>query len=127
MIQLAIVGTRLLACPMDRAVAEWKITGCLRWLRPDVVISGGANGVDSLAAEIAVQEGYSESASTLRVIRPRVKRWGGEGGYRWRDGLIAAESTHLLCLRCVQATTYGSGWTADRAEELGAVVWRRTL
>lgn len=124
---LAVVGTRVLGCPMDQAVAEWKTAECIRWLNPDQVVSGGAPGVDTVAERVAADLGYSEAAGSLLVIRPRIRRWAGEGGFRWRDGLIAASCTHLLCLRCVQATTYGSGWTADEADRLGATVWRRIL
>jgi hypothetical protein len=89
-----------------------------------VVISGGAAGSDELAALAAVELGYSEDDGTLLIYRPRVRRLHGPGGYRARDEQIAQACTHLLRIYCQQATTYGSGWTADRAEDLGAIVVR---
>ena len=123
-VRLAIVGTRVLACPGDRDRAKARATAAIRRLSPAIVISGGADGADKLAEEAAVSLGYSEAGGTLRIFRPRVRRFHGEGGYRWRDERIAQACTHLLRIACRQATTYGSGWTADRAEELGALVVR---
>jgi len=88
------------------------------------VISGGADGVDSIAAQAAATYGYTEADGSLVVHRPAKKRFHGAGGYRERDGLIAADCTHLLRLSCMQATTYGSGWTANEAERLGKIVVR---
>lgn len=56
-----------------------------------------------------------------------MKRFRGPGGYRERDEKIAQDCTHLLRLACRQATTYGSGWTADRAEQLGRIVVRDSM
>lgn len=123
-VRLAIVGTRVLACPGDRDRTKARAAAAIRRLSPAVVISGGADGTDTLAEQAAVELGYSEDDGTLRVFRPRVRRFHGEGGYRERDEQIAQACTHLLRIACRQATTYGSGWTADRAEGLGAVVVR---
>jgi hypothetical protein len=89
-----------------------------------VVISGGADGSDSLGQQAAAELGYSEEAGTLVVLRPRVRRFHGPGGFCERDEQIAQACTHLLRMFCRRATTYGSGWTADRADELGAMVVR---
>ncbi len=123
-VRLAIVGTRVLACPGDQDRARTRAAAAIRRLSPAVVISGGADGTDTLAEQAAVELGYSEAAGTLRIFRPRVRRFHGPGGYRERDEQIAQACTHLLRIACRQATTYGSGWTADRAEGLGATVVR---
>lgn len=123
-VRLAIVGTRVLACPGDRDRARTRAEAAIRCLSPAVVISGGADGTDTLAEEAAISLGYSEGAGTLRIFRPRLRRFHGEGGYQWRDEQIAQACTHLLRIACRQATTYGSGWTADRAEGLGVAVVR---
>jgi len=121
-VRLAIVGTRVLACPRDRERAKARAAAAIRKLSPGVVISGGAHGSDKLGEEAATELGYSEDAGTLRILRPRVRRLHGPGGFQERDEQIAQACTHLLRITCQRATTYGSGWTADRAEALGAAV-----
>ena len=123
-IRLAIVGTRVLACSGDRERAKARAAAAIRRLLPGIVISGGADGSDQLGAEAAAELGYSEEAGTLIIMRPRVRRLRGPGGFRERDEKIAQACTHLLRIFCQHATTYGSGWTADRAEQIGAVVVR---
>ena len=126
-VRLAIVGTRVLACPGDRGRAKARTMAAIKRLSPAIVISGGADGTDTLAEEAATELGYSESDGTLRIFRPRIRRFHGDGGYRWRDEQIAQACTHLLRIACYQATTYGSGWTADRAEAFGALVVRHEV
>lgn len=121
---LAIVGTRVLDCPGDRERAKNRAASAIVRLSPGVVISGGAPGSDTLGALAATELGYSENDGTLIILRPRVRQFHGEGGFRERDEQIARRCTHLLRMFCQHATTYGSGWTADRAERLGAVVVR---
>lgn len=123
-VRLAIIGTRVLKCPDDISNAGHRALSAISRLRPAVVISGGAEGVDTVAEFIARAMGYSESSGTLIIHRPAARRFHGVGGYRERDALIAADCTHLLRLSCRQATTYGSGWTADEAERLGRIVVR---
>jgi hypothetical protein len=121
-VRLAIVGTRVLTHRGDRERAKARATAAIVKLSPDVVISGGADGSDKIGEEAAAELGYSEDDETLVIFRPRVRRLHGPGGFRERDEQIAQACTHLLRIFCWRATTYGSGWTADRAEELGAVV-----
>jgi hypothetical protein len=126
-IRLAIIGTRVLDCPGDPERARARADLAIARLRPDVVISGGADGADAIGQAAAEAAGYSEADGTLIIHEPKVRRFHGEGGFRWRDELIAEGCTHLLRLHCRQATTYGSGWTADRASQLGAVVVRHQV
>lgn len=125
---LAIVGTRVMACPgdWDRAVA--RAVAAIRKLRPAVIVSGGADAGGDQAAEAAARaEGYTKANGGLVIFRPEVRRFHGPGGYRERDAKIARHCTHLLRIYCHQATTYGSGWTADEAERMGAVVVRHLV
>lgn len=124
---LAVVGTRMLAHPADENLALRRINLAIERLRPHVVMSGDADGVDTCAAFVAQANGYSQAEGTLVIHRPTVKRFHGPGGYRERDERIATECTHLLRLACQSATTYGSGWTADRAQQCGAIVVRHLL
>jgi hypothetical protein len=124
---LAIVGTRVLACPGDRDRALARALAAIRKLAPAVIVSGGADGVDKVAEEAAGMLGYTEANGRLVVFRPTVRRFHGPGGYRERDAKIARHCTHLLRIYCRQATTYGSGWTADEAKRMGAVVVRHLV
>lgn len=126
-VRLGIVGTRVLACPGDAEAVVQRVRRHLDWVRPDIVISGGADGVDSIAERVAEVAGYSEDDGTLLIFRPTVRRFHGPGGYRERDKEIAHTSTHLLRLACLKATTYGSGWTADEAERIGRKVVREQV
>lgn len=124
MIRLAIIGTRVLGCPDDFRNAFALARRAIVFYNPEVVISGGAKGVDKIAELAALELGYTERAETLVVCRPRVRRFDGPGGYRERDAAIAGTCTHLLRLACKRSTTYGSGWTADEAQRLGKLVRR---
>lgn len=122
--RLAIVGSTRFADPGAADVARHIIYQAIWVMKPDVVISGGAVGVDTFGEEIARTAGYSDDR--LIIHRPRNQRWEPDG-FKDRNLLIAQDCTHLLAIRCKQSKTYGSGWTADRAEELGKTVWRRFL
>jgi hypothetical protein len=116
--RLAIVGST--AFEQDHEAQIWAqsyISWVLDKYQPDVVISGGAIGIDSLAAGTAEFKGYE-------VIEhlPQTKNW---PGYRARNILIAEDCTHLLAIRHPKSRTYGSGWTADYAERIGRKVYRK--
>lgn len=122
MIKLAVVGTRVLKCEGDRQRVLHRVWASINRLKPDVFISGGAEGVDQLAEHIARQRGYTENNGNLMIFRPSRMQFEGKGGYRERNEKIAIECTHLLRLSCLQGRTFGSGWTADRARHYGANV-----
>jgi hypothetical protein len=126
-VKLAVVGTRVLQCPGDSVNAARRIRVAIEHLCPAVVISGGAVGVDTIAEIVARTMGFCEKQGTLVIRRPKVQRFRGPGGYRERDAQIAQDCTHLLRLACRQATTYGSGWTADEAQRLGRIVVREQV
>lgn len=119
---LAVVGSTNIN-QKQWQIAEVIIKGFYKEFDPDLVISGGAVGIDSIAQGIA--EGQFFPIKT-RIHLPKNKRW-EPFGYKERNLLIAGDCTHLLCIRTNQSTTYGSGWTADRAEEMGKTVWRVTI
>lgn len=118
--RLAIVGSTSFARPEAWGEARALVRATIERHRPEVVVSGGARGVDTIAREEA-------EAAGVPVVEhlPARQRWGD--GYRPRNLRIVEDCTHLLRVACRESTTYGSGWTADRAEEAGRVVERRFL
>ncbi len=110
--RLAIVGSVKFAHPQAAGLARDIILHKLEIYEPELVISGGAVGVDSIARYCAEGMGIE-----FQEYLPNNPRWEPDG-YKDRNAIIATECTHLLALRCHKATTYGSGWTADYAEKL---------
>jgi len=117
---LAVVGSTHVGTA-QLVVARHVIEQVLDRRRPDVIISGGAFGVDTLARVIADERG-------IPVIEylPRNRRW-QPYGFKERNLLIVRDCTRLLCLRSPASRTYGSGWTADVAEQEGRPVKRVML
>jgi len=134
---LAIVGSR----DIPQYVAESLIRQSVLGHKPRMVISGGARGIDRYAVEIAREMGIAtmeflpsqqtwdapevgESTETfdgtdLRITVP--------GGYKQRNLRIAEACTCLVRIYSPTTKTYGSGFTADRAEELGKPVVRHLI
>lgn len=118
---LAVVGSVRFACARygDVAVAHLvaQIVGDeLVWRRPDLLVSGGAEGVDTWAVQTA-----SELGVPYREHLPKHRRWAPDG-FKARNDLIAADCTRLLAIRCAESKTYGSGYTRDEAERRGKPV-----
>ena len=119
---LAIVGSTRFVDPCWRDKAEDAIGEAIAEHRPDVVISGGADGIDTFAIN------YTGALYSIRTHEylPKHSRWEPEG-FKARNVLIAKACTRLLAIRCHASKTYGSGWTADYAERLGKPVRRVIL
>jgi hypothetical protein len=119
---LAIVGSVRFADPDWQDKAQEAIAEAIAEHRPDVVISGGAEGMDSFAVKIA------EDLYGIRTHEylPKHRRWEPDG-FKARNTLVAQECTRLLAIRCHASKTYGSGWTADEAERRGKPVRRVVL
>jgi hypothetical protein len=115
--KLAIVGSTKINDEQLSAATAF-MQGIIQFYMPELIISGGAVGVDT-AAENEAKRFLIKS----RIFLPENPRWEPEG-YKVRNTKIAEECTHMLCIRTNQSTTYGSGWTADKAQKLGKVVWR---
>lgn len=109
--KLAIVGSTSLD---GDAEAARIIDEVLDLYRPTVVVSGGAPGIDTMAVRMAQASGIS----TMEFF-PQVRRWAGAGGFRERNLKIAEACDRLVRIVSAESTTYGSGWTRDRAAELG--------
>jgi hypothetical protein len=86
--------------------------------QPRWFVSGGAEGIDTMAEEEADRRGMQDK-KTIHLPLQKGWRW-----YKARDLLIAQDAECLVRIFSGQARTYGSGWTANEAEKLGARVQR---
>jgi hypothetical protein len=111
--KLAIVGSAHLTELQTRQAAEI-VGNIIRIHEPTTIISGGATGVDRIAQLSAIVSGIS-----YRGFHPTIRQWKGPGGFEERNLEIAKACDHLVRIVIPNATTYGSGWTRDRAAELG--------
>lgn len=113
--RLAIVGTRQLG-GCTKVIFDLCREAITRY-RPREVVSGGAPGVDSIAAASARIAGYH--ADCIKQFTPTQRRWWGAGGFEERNRRIVGYCTHLLAIRWAGSTTWGSGWTYEHAVEGG--------
>lgn len=118
---LAVVGSTKFIHPDALSLARQLILHKMEIFEPEMVVSGGADGIDKLAAFCAEGMGID-----CREYLPTFPRWEPEG-YKARNILVASACTDLFAIRCHRSRTYGSGWTADYAQELGKKVERLTL
>lgn len=123
--KLAIVGSTALGGPTSRQL----ITDTIRSLGATCIISGGAKGIDRLAAAIGRELG-------LEVIehKPEVQQWydqNGRKGFKSRNQDIADDCDQVLRIfweprEQAEVTgrraTFGSGWTALQASKQGKPV-----
>lgn len=111
-LRLAIVGSRSL----DGHPGAQRVIGAVLDLYQArhaalVVVSGGAVGIDRMAAEEARRRG-------LQVVehRPKGRSW---RHYRERNLRIVQDCDELVRIADPRLRSYGSGWTRDRAREFG--------
>lgn len=108
--KLAIVGPLSLAGNPD---AQRAIDEVLDRYQPSDVVSGGAPGIDTMAAETWERR----TGRKAIVFPPEAQNWCH--GYKPRNLLIAKECDALVRIVAKGSRTYGSGWTRDRAAEMG--------
>lgn len=131
--KLAVVGSQSITRRQGET-AWFIIEGLIAVFNPTVVISGGATGIDSVAEAVAKGLGYHTydpsylgEQKGILIFKPEVNQWDpvGRYGYKARNEDVAKSCDVLVRLAKKDGqTTYGSGWTADRAEELGKDVHR---
>lgn len=117
---VAVVGTRKLS---NAGLKEAKLL--IEALPPvffetlpattNAVISGGAEGIDSLVRDVWEDNIYFEE------FLPEGRTW---EHFKARNILIAKECDVLIRIYDKMSSTYGSGWTADYAESIGKDVYR---
>ena len=126
--KLAIVGSQ--AVNRRQAEQAWVlIEGLIRIWDPDEIWSGGATGIDSVAEAVAMSydywtgpviDGVDPPVGWFVTCLPEVKQWDpvGRKGYRARNIEIVHGVDRLVRVAKKDGQlTYGSGWTADYAEE----------
>ena len=96
--KLAIVGTSKLT-ENEEKDARKLISFILKDYKPKLVITGGADGIDTHAKEVA--EGLKIS---VKLYSPKSKNW---DGYKARNIIIASECTHLVCITTKKIKTEG--------------------
>lgn len=106
--RLAIVGSTSLD---GNSKATQIIRRVIDRYQPTLVVSGGAKGIDSMAVKMAQLKGIL----TIEYL-PEHKGW---TFYKKRNLLIAQNCDRLIRIAAYDSKTYGSGWTRDRAKELG--------
>lgn len=110
--KLAIVGNRA----ADGSTARELVRFALEEFKPSLVISGGAEGADT----IAVEEADARDIAT-QVYRPRTQAW--RDGYMPRNKLIAEACDVLVCITSPLSRTRGAQWTAGYARRIGRPVF----
>ena len=115
--RLAIVGSVSLA---GNARAEYVIGRALDRFSPTRVVSGGADGIDKMAASAARSRGIE-----VTEYLPAEPNW--ERGFKPRNMLIAGDCDVLVRIIARGSKTYGSGWTRDRAKEVGVRTYEVVL
>lgn len=80
--------------------------------QPEEVVSGGADGIDKMAIECAKRRGIQP-----KEYLPVCQEW--HRGFKPRNLRIAMRCNGLIRIVAYDSTTYGSGWTRDRAAEMG--------
>ncbi len=111
--KLGIIGTRLVK---DKELVKAIITHYIERYGNNLltIISGGAEGVDSIAEEVA----RSFNIPFIAYL-PEGNKW---GDYEKRNKQIVEGCDMLLAIRYKESKTYGSGWTRDYAIKLGKKV-----
>lgn len=112
--RIGITGSRSLSV-RERRIAARILRGILSCYGPeDELHHGGANGIDRIAAEIALH-------FDIRVI-PHIaveKKWQGLRGYRARNMDIVNASDRVYAIHSPGSSTGGTIWTYNYALDIG--------
>lgn len=83
------------------------------------IVSGGARGIDSMAIEVTLAiESVLAIGLDYTEFLPAGNSW---PYYKVRNLRIAEACDELVRIVSPKSKTYGSGWTRDRAREMGKI------
>ena len=110
---LGIVGSRKLSFPACQAV----ILQYIKEFEPELVVSGGARGVDTHAVRVARKLGVPTA-----VFHPHNLEQVGKEANFIRNRRIAGSADMLLCLNAGSSPSGGTAYTQRYAAKLGKKV-----
>lgn len=113
--KLAIVGTSSDLTGLEIEEAEQIIFSILQDKSPELVISGGANGIDKMALYLARQYGLK----TLELL-PKTNDW---AGFKARNMQIAKECDELICITTQVKNTWCYHHKVDEPHQKTAGCW----
>lgn len=88
------------------------------FLSPYITVgSGGATGIDTMVEQFCRTMDLS-----FRKFPPKNPRWEPEG-YKERNEQMAQWGDTVIRVAAKESKTFGSGWTAERARQLGKEVF----
>ena len=108
--KLAIVGSRSLAARPDALDAVKRVVDRLQ---PTLIISGGAQGVDAFAEEVA-----GDLDIAFVEFLPENRRWEPDG-YKARNMKIAKACDYCVNIMDRNTKTFGGRWTRTYAAKIG--------
>ena len=97
-VTIAIVGASVLTSAEIYAARALIRKIMSTWHKDTVLVSGGAEGIDSIAESIAISLGIK-----CEIFRPTINAWqrgltGAQGGYQERNLKIAQAANHIICI-----------------------------
>jgi len=110
---LGIVGSRKLSFSECQEV----ISLVINLLAPELVVSGGARGVDSHAVQVARSAGVP-----IAVFYPLNLEQAGKAAFFIRNRRIARSADILLCLYAGSSPSGGTAYTHQFAAKLGKII-----
>jgi hypothetical protein len=120
--RLAIVGSVELARHPD----AWRLLReVMTRYAPAELVSGGSNGIDSMAAKVARDAGIP-----VRTFKPEAYEWDpGDGriGFLQRNAQMAEYCTHLVRIVAASAPRDGTTWLRDRVRRMGKPIEEFTV
>lgn len=119
--KIAVVGSHVLTLEETETAAFILDAIFCRYSNgQNVLVSGGAEGIDTMAENLTVVWGWCQPSI---IHEPENPQWEPRG-YKARNLLIAKDCDILICIKAKSSITHGSIFTAREAEKWGKPVRR---